>query len=324
MPLDGADNRYGQLYKPIQSHPFSDAGIKGFEPIQPFKLPSNDNDPSSNFLAAGNIQDFHWPTLSELNDEFSPFPWTNDSERDHVLGGNSCATVPILYNGPAPPAPQAGSRGLPSPETILAGIVQSMDKLFLIAHSIGTNHAKEWRLVRVSFEDSLRLRPSCLQDGRFLLDFYILHPSDVRYNATNQRYWLQYHPIGQLTTPMTSVEAHLIRPSDTSEAHAARKKLVPFRRWANLTHENTYIHGPFDFASIRGQKSRDRLPQAAWDALASCTSMFQNEVPRADLPTYSIHVDRGIHLTFSSEAITSQVQLAFSESQNSGDDLYML
>jgi hypothetical protein len=32
QPVDGADTRYGQLYKPIAAHPFKDAGIKGFFP----------------------------------------------------------------------------------------------------------------------------------------------------------------------------------------------------------------------------------------------------------------------------------------------------
>lgn len=36
-PTDGADNRFGQMYTPICDDPYSDAGIKGFIPTQPFK-----------------------------------------------------------------------------------------------------------------------------------------------------------------------------------------------------------------------------------------------------------------------------------------------
>ena len=36
IPVDGADNRYGQLHVPIQSDPYKNAGIKGFKPSQPF------------------------------------------------------------------------------------------------------------------------------------------------------------------------------------------------------------------------------------------------------------------------------------------------
>jgi hypothetical protein len=41
QPVDGADNRYGQLYKPISANPFKEAGLKGFEPPAPFCAPAS-------------------------------------------------------------------------------------------------------------------------------------------------------------------------------------------------------------------------------------------------------------------------------------------
>ena len=41
QPVDGADTRYGQLYKTISAHPFKEAVIKRVAPIQPFKVASN-------------------------------------------------------------------------------------------------------------------------------------------------------------------------------------------------------------------------------------------------------------------------------------------
>jgi len=38
QPVDGADTRYGQLYTPIFAHPFKEASIQGFAPIQPYKV----------------------------------------------------------------------------------------------------------------------------------------------------------------------------------------------------------------------------------------------------------------------------------------------
>ena len=32
FPIDGADNRYGQIYTPIKENPYINAGIKGFHP----------------------------------------------------------------------------------------------------------------------------------------------------------------------------------------------------------------------------------------------------------------------------------------------------
>jgi hypothetical protein len=94
------------------------------------------------------------------------------------------------------------------------------------------------------------------------------------------------------------LDAHLLTPSNSSEERAAKHNLRLIRAWVNLTHGDTYIHGPFDFATIWGRKSRDRVSQECWDVLASKKSMFTNKVPRFDIPTYSIHMDRGVHTVF--------------------------
>jgi hypothetical protein len=95
-------------------------------------------------------------------------------------------------------------------------------------------------------------------DKRYLVEFYILHEADVtRYNATNQRYWLQYHAKRNLGTPNSATETHFILPSDTSEQLAACHHLVPSHQWVSLVNECTYIHGPFNFDAINGRESRD-------------------------------------------------------------------
>ncbi len=91
---------------------------------------------------------------------------------------------------------------------------------------------------------------------------------------------------------------HLITPSDTSAERASHHHLVTVQSWVNLTHGNRYIHGPFDFAIVHGRKTRNRIGQNSWDVLASKPPMFTNRVPRFDLPTYSIHVDHGVHTVF--------------------------
>ena len=143
----------------------------------------------------------------------------------------------------------------------------------------------------------MSLYSSCLVDGHYLVDFYIAHPSDSRYNAINKRFWLQYHRHDDIIGPVSSAHTHYIRPSDTSEAYANRHHLLPYRKYINLTHTDTFIHGPFDFAVIHGRKSRDRVPQNAWDQLMSHSSMFHNPVPRFNVPTYSVHIDRGAHMS---------------------------
>ena len=146
---------------------------------------------------------------------------------------------------------------IPSISTLTTAIIKSSDKLFFISNQIGTNEAREWRLVRIAFQESMSLYPSCLQDGRFLVEFYICHPSDSRFNAINQRLWLQYHTDSELLSPLSTTETHLVRPSHTSVDYANRHKLTAFRKWVNLTHQDTFIHGPFNFSSINSPKAQD-------------------------------------------------------------------
>jgi len=310
QPVDGPDSRYGQLYKPIASHPFKEAGIEGFKAPTPFKVPAN-------LAITDSCLCFHWPSLAELNDAIAPFEWSDDADFQRYLKGDSISTLPILAAGPPPAAPQHAIPSVPATHLLTAAIIQSTDKLFFVSHSIGSNDAREWRLVRVAFQDSMALYPSCTMDGRYLFDFYICHPSDWRYNAINQRYWLQYHGIDDVATPTLSTDTHLIRPSDTSDAYAARHKLVPFQKWLNISHLDTFIHGPFEFASIRGRKTRDRISQEAWDILAARTSMFANPLPRFDVPTYSIHVNRGAHVQFHDKALCDILLLEASQTSPS-------
>ncbi len=212
-----------------------------------------------------------------------------------VMSDDDPISPPIMYNGPPPLLPLASKPEPSTPRitTLAPLIILSTDKLFFIAHKIGMADCYEWHLVRVAFQDSISLYPPCLQDGCFLVKFYMAHTADACYNAINQRYWLQYR---DCNSPMFgTMDAHLITPSDTSADCASRHHLVTVQSWVNLTHGNTYLHGPFNFAVVRGRKTRDCIGQDFWDMLASKTSMFTNRVPRFDLPTYSIHVDRGVH-----------------------------
>jgi hypothetical protein len=174
------------------------------------------------------------------------------------------------------------------------------------------NEARKRRLVRVAFEELMSSYPSCLQDGWFLLAFFICHPSDLRINAINQHYWLQYHTFSKLQSPLSSTETHLIKPSDTSVDYALRHKLRPFCKWLNLTHLDTFIHGPFEFAAIHGRKTLDRISQVGWDVLKSHLDMFHNPIPPFNVPSYSIHVDHCAHIHFHDAAISRQLILAAS------------
>jgi hypothetical protein len=253
-PVDGADSRYGWLYKPIGLHPFKEAGIKRFTPLKPFKV-------AANLATTEHCTEFHWPNLSELNNEITPFQWHGNAEFRRYIGSDSIVMLLVLNTRPSPAAPNHTIPTIPTIHLLTAAIIQSSDKLFFNSHNIGSNDECEWRLARAAFQDSMSLYPLCTQDGWYLFDFYICHPSDWRYNTINQCYWLQYHGLDEVATPSQSTDVHLIQPSNTSDSYAKRHKLVPFRKWLNISHLDTFIHGLFDFASICGRKSRDCILQ---------------------------------------------------------------
>ncbi len=218
------------------------------------------------------------------------------------MNKNSSFPLPALITGPPPAAPTHPILAFPSILLLVPAIVHSTNCLFFVSCKFGDNDAREWWLARVAFLDLMSLYPLCTLNGRFLFEFYICHPADWRYNAINQRYWLQLHSTRDLVSPCLTTNTHLVQPMDTSDSYVARHKLMPFRKWLNICHLDMYIHGPFEFASVRGRKTRDCVAQPDWDVFHWNKLMFNNPVPRFDIPTYSVHCNRGVHVAFHDNA----------------------
>jgi hypothetical protein len=199
-PVHRPDTEYSQLHKAIKPHPFKAAGINRFLRPKPFQVPAK-------FLSV-----FHWPTLSKLNNNIEKFPWCNNKERHQYFADEPPFCPSVMYTRPPPElpsTPQIPEHSAPPISSLAPLIISSTVRLFYILHSIGGNHW-EWRLVCIAFKDSIDLYPSCLKDGRFLVDFYMAHPSNVHYNAINQRFWLQYWD--RTSTVFGTMDAHLITP----------------------------------------------------------------------------------------------------------------
>ena len=154
---------------------------------------------------------------------------------------------------------------------------------------------------------SVKAHPTALQDGRFLAHFYTCHPADKRYNATNQRYWLEYHPKLEVTNPFRNKNTHLIRPSANSESYAVAEGLEPFQLWLRLTNQDTYITGPFDFAEINGKRTRDRVPLSQWRILHKHSAELGNEIPALNLPDYSIHCGQ-FHTSYTESSVEARLE----------------
>ena len=119
QPVDGLDNRYGQLYKPIRASPYKKAGIKGFEPSAPFAV-------ASHFARCGDFRDFHFPTLSELNDE----TWLEVTKRRGILANDVALEHSLLYTGPPPSPAAVTAPSIPPISLLVRSIIDSADKLF--------------------------------------------------------------------------------------------------------------------------------------------------------------------------------------------------
>ena len=107
LPVDGPDNQFGQIHTPIQKDPYKNAGLKGFRPAQPFKLPvANPDLPSDD--------EIKFPTLAELNEEY--FLW-DEGEEDLVYQDNSlCQEIEVF----AVTRSQAASAKSPPPPPVEA------------------------------------------------------------------------------------------------------------------------------------------------------------------------------------------------------------
>ena len=140
--------------------------------------------------------------------------------------------VPGLYTRPPLTPPLCSVQTIPSAPILAQRIISSADKLFSSQGRLSL--VFKWHLVRVAFSASTSSYPSCLEDGKYIVDFYSSHPVDFCLNAINQRFWLCYHTQEDLMGPCLSCDTHLIRPSDTSEAYASQH-----RQYINLTHSDT-------------------------------------------------------------------------------------
>ena len=84
--------------------------------------------------------------------------------------------------------------------------------------------------------------------------------------------------------------------SNSSDAYAMDHNLKNAGKYVHVLHEDTFIHGPLNFATGQNHKTRDRIGQEDWQALADHRHMFLNSVPGHDAPTYSIQVDNEVHM----------------------------
>ena len=302
VPTDGADTRYGQLYKPLQDTAYKAAGIKGWLPPQPFK---------NLFANAEHDKFLCIPTVLEMNEEL--FYWA-EGEQEEVMSAwdNNEEHQPLTSQVKRHLDTAIHAVKLPSVQNLHRTLISSRHCLFFIAFTLPGSEQREWNLPRVAYQASLSANQNCLHDGRFLVDFYILHPEDKTYNATNQQYWLEYHKQKSILQAEHAATYHLLRPSAESETYAKAKGLIPYRRWVYLSDAETYIHGPFDFEILAdGRQFLDRIALQDWGILHANKDKFVNVAQSFDmLNLCSVHCTHWFHSEVESPIASAHTALS--------------
>jgi hypothetical protein len=199
--------------------------------------------------------------------------------------------------GPSASAPSTTKPTIPTLSALIDALQLSKDKLFFISIPTDMNNGREWRLVRLNLVVAIMHIPSCIKTGKdFWCEFYRCHPADLQLKAIDQRYWLQYFTKADLLLPRQIANNHLIMTSKSSDKYAFDHKLQNAGKYINVLQGDTFIHGPFSFATGKNLNTRDRIRQEDWQALAVHSHMFQNPVPDQDSPIYRVQVVNETHI----------------------------
>eukprot|EP00956_Cyclotella_meneghiniana_P028882 scaffold68484_cov41-Cyclotella_meneghiniana.AAC.4 len=312
-PIDGADHRFGQSNKPLANDAYRIAGLDGFVPPQPFAMPgrqefTNDDIPrdesiqgSSNLIEFGSHDetiDIHFPSLWELNQELHDWEQIDiDSSLDQQ--DPTCSNIAPTFATTMTPTPIASK--------LASKIVGSTDRLFFVSWQHPGTNRREWHLVQLQLDSSLPLNPTCLHDGRYLVYFLICHPKDRHLHPQNQRWRLEYHPASTVAR-LHQGDYHLLRPDSHSALYAREHRLHPFCQWINLLHDKVYLHGPFEFATINGRKTRDRINNTDWAQLIAASPKFDNTTPELNMrPFTGLQFSCNFHIAVPDASVHARV-----------------
>jgi hypothetical protein len=268
-PIQASDQAFGDLQKKTISNPYQLVGVEGYEPSRPWAAPAATS--QIQLATLRNIPDF--PTMQELDDEYDGWP---ESGNPFVNKESSTPAMPTAAINDGICSLQTSVR---TRSSIIADLVRSEDRLFFISFAQEKNQQRrEWKLVRIDFQRSLQQYPNCLQDGRFLMEFFIEHHRDQNLDICTRRYWLEYHKTNSHKS--ISVDYHILQPSQYSENTARSMGLIPYREWIQVDDPSITLHGPFNFATLNNRKTRDRVAEQDWLVLQDRKALYNNQAPK--------------------------------------------
>jgi hypothetical protein len=307
--VKSSDYQFGNIHKGITSHPYQNAAISEFNPATPWAAPA----------AYADLVMEPFPSLTELDAGYDSWPESGNpflhDETAFPCGLRHKAPIPTTgYTNLASldPATLSPLQLLSTSTTdrtfskLVADIIGSNDKLFFIAHSPANQSRREWKLVQLDFITTMKLHPGCLQDGKFLVQYYIEHFNDSSVDLADKRYWLEYHSHENHKT--LGVQYHLIPPSALSEEIARTRSLVPYREWVYLSKNENVIHGPFNFSNVHNRKTRDRISVQDWNLLIASRSQYDCAAPQFRRTTIQIATNEQPITLRSEHSVTKRIE----------------
>ena len=169
------------------------------------------------------IEEEPFPTVERLDNEYDSWPESvvlSDNSNSHIIRGHTKELGVVYEDKKQCSTDHTTEKHVLMQTTVqnmqqrITQIVQSTDKLFFIAYRAIHQERREWQLIQVDLDLSMKLHSACLSDGRFLCVFYIEHYNNEKLNLTEKRFWIEYHQIESTKTPGSKY--HLIQPSPIS------------------------------------------------------------------------------------------------------------
>jgi hypothetical protein len=254
--LKSSDYQFGNIHKGITPNPYENATISAFDPAKPWAAPA----------AFADIIMEPFPSTAEMDAKYDSWPESGNPfiHDETAFTSGQAHKAPALANGytKLTSSDQATTPSLQLLQTLtairpfsqfIADIIRSEDKLFFITHLPPNQSRRKWKLVQLNFPSTMKLHPQCLQDGKFLVQFFIQHFNDASVDLNNKRYWLEYHSHENQKT--LGLKYHLIPPTALSPKLARTRNFVPYCEWVYLSQPDQVLHRPFNFSTIHNGKT---------------------------------------------------------------------
>ena len=162
--------------------------------------------------------------------------------------------------------------------------------------------------MRINLDLSMIKHSKCLQDGRFIAEFYTHHVQDNTLDWMSKIFWLEYHKSDRVKR--LSEKYYLLPPTDISVKQASLKNLVPYREYIQFGDPSVLIHGPFQFAKLNGRKTRDRISVDDCNILQSERAKYDDSPPIFRNNLVNINFDSE-YIVEHSTTVTSNIVTSF-------------